>query len=149
MTIKNKLIPMDKMQATMADLEAKMLQFPQADCPITHEYADGVYCRKMFAKAGTLVIGKRHRLRTLNFLLSGEVTVYAGQSMPVKRIKAPASFTSDAMTKKLLFFHEDSIFANIIPTNEIDPDVIEQQFMIPEDEFVKLLEKEGQKCLSQ
>jgi len=146
---KNEVIRQNHIQMALAKIEAKMLLLPQADCPLTHEFADGVYCRKMFAKANTFVIGKRHRLRTLNILFSGEVTVYAGESMPVKRITAPASFTSDAMTKKLLFFHQDSVFANILPTTETDMDVIEQRFIIPEPEFVKLLEKETMKCLLQ
>lgn len=136
-----------RVQAALSSLEAKMTQLPQAECPVEHEFADGIYCRKMFAKAGTLVLGKRHRLRTFNILFSGEMTVYAGDSLPVERIKAPFSFTSDAMTRKLIFFHEDSVFANIHPTTETDPDIIEQQVIIPESEFIQLLDKEKVKWL--
>jgi hypothetical protein len=130
-------------QLWLGELEAAMLGTPQVTCPVRHEFADGVYARIMAAPAGTLVLGKRHRYRTFNVLLSGEVTVYAGASQPVRRLTAGATFTSDALTRKLLFFHKDSEFMNIHPTTARDEDEIENQFIIPEQEFLARLESSG------
>ena len=130
--------------AALAEMEQIMRGFPQIECPVEHEFADGIYRRKMFAPAGALVLGKRHRHRTLNILLAGSVTVYAGDSLPVLHLTAPATFTSDAMTRKLLLFHEDSVFANIHPTTETDPELIEQACVVTEEEFINLLEKGGE-----
>lgn len=122
------------------EIEARMREgLDLVDLPVEHEFADGIYARKMTAPANCLVLGKRHRYRTLNILLSGEVTIYAGESMPVSRIKAPATFTSDAMTQKLIFFHEKSEFVNIHPTMETDVDKIEKQFIVPESEFLEMI----------
>ena len=110
------------------------------DLPVAHEFADGVYARKMSAPAGCLVLGKRHRYRTFNVLLSGEITVYAGESLPVRRIKAPATFTSDALTQKLIFFHEAGVFMTVHPTLETDVDIIVDQFTMPDAEFGALIQ---------
>lgn len=128
--------------AFLFNIEQALRAMPQAELPVEHEFADGVYFRKMRAPANSLVIGMRHRYRTLNILLEGEVTYYGGDSIPCMRVKAPASFTSDAMTRKLLFFHKESVFATVHPTFETDTDEIVRQFTISEEEFVTLLKKE-------
>lgn len=128
--------------AFLFDIEQLLKAMPQADLPVEHEFADGIYLRKMSAPANSLIIGKRHRYRTMNILLEGEVTYYGGESIPCMRIKAPYTFTSDALTRKLLFFHQASVFATVHPTQETDPEEIVKQFTIPEAEFVSLLKKE-------
>ena len=128
--------------AFLFDIEQSLKAMPQADLPVEHEFADGIYLRKMSAPANSLIIGKRHRYRTMNILLEGEVTYYGGESIPCMRVKAPATFTSDALTRKLLFFHQDSVFATVHPTDETDPGEIVKQFTIPEAEFVNLLKQE-------
>lgn len=132
--------------AFLYKVEQALKDMPQAECPVEHEFSDGVYLRKMSAPANCMVVGARHRLRTMNILLEGEVSYYGGESIPCMRVKAPATFTSDAMTRKLLFFHEPSVFATVHPTKETDPDEIVKQFTIPEDEFVNLLKKEIGLC---
>lgn len=128
--------------AFLFNIEKALKAMPQADFPVEHEFSDGVYLRKMKAPANSLVIGMRHRFRTMNILLSGEVTYYGGDSIPCMRVKAPFTFTSDALTRKLLFFHQDSVFATVHPTDETDPDEIVKQFTIPESDFVNLLKQE-------
>ena len=128
--------------AFLSRIEQLLKAMPQADFPVEHEFADGIYLRKMSAPANSLVIGKRHRYRTMNILLEGEVTYYGGESIPCMRVKAPYTFTSDALTRKLLFFHQASVFATVHPTDETDPDEIVKQFTMPEADFVNLLKQE-------
>jgi hypothetical protein len=108
---------------------------PQGECPLEHEFADGIYSRKMTVPANALVIGKIHRFSTYNILLKGSCSIYAGENLPVKKIKAPFTFTSEPGTKKIAYFHEDSIWINVLPTTETDIDKIEEHFIIPEEEF--------------
>lgn len=122
-------------QLAIQELTSEMRKHKQVDCPIIHEFADGVYSRKMFAPKGALIVGKKHRFRTYNILLSGEVSVYAGEGFPAQRIKAPHTFTSDAGVQKILYFHEDSEFINIHPTEETDLEKIEAHFIVPESEY--------------
>ena len=73
-----------------------------------------------------------------------------GEDVPVKRIEAPAIFTSPPFSKKMVYTHEDTIFLNVHPTEERDLDEIERQFIITEEEYNLLLSGEGEKlCLGQ
>ena len=131
---------------SLYDLEKAMEKWPGAEgenpYPLDHIFSGGVYIRQMTAPAGSLAIGKRHRYETCNMLLKGEVSVYMGGDKPSQRIKAPFQWTSPPMTKKLVYFHEDSIFVNIHPTEETDLEKIENEFIIPEEEYLKLNEGE-------
>lgn len=54
----------------------------------------------------------------------------------------------------MAYIHEDAIFLNIHPTNERDLQKIEEEFIIPEEEFIQQQSinnaSEGdQKCLGQ
>ncbi len=127
------------------NLKNEMLKHEQVDCPIEHEFADGVYSRKMYVPAGSFVIGKMHRFNTYNILLKGDVSVYAGENMPVTRIKAPYTFVSDPLVQKMAYFHEDSIWINIHPTEETDLEKIEEKFIVPESEIYLMNGKEYKK----
>ena len=126
-------------------IEAACKNMPQLECPIEHEFAEGVYSRKMNVPANSLVIGKIHRFSTYNILLKGSCSIYAGENLPVKKIKAPFTFTSEPGVKKIAYFHEDSIWINIHPTEETDIDKIEEKFIIPEKEF--FIDTGGVLCL--
>ena len=126
-------------------IEAVCKTKPQVECPVEHEFADGVCSRKMNVPANTLVVGKMHRFSTYNILLKGSCSIYAGENLPVKKIAAPFTFTSDPGTKKIAYFHEDSIWINVLPTKETDIEKIEEIFIIPEEEF--FLDIEEALCL--
>ena len=71
-------------------------------------------------------------------ILKGECSVYMGENESPTRIKAPFLFTSKPMTKKMCYFHEETIFVNIHPTKETDLEKIEDEFIIPEEEYLLL-----------
>lgn len=129
-------------QARIHDVQELMLQYPQADCLIEHEFAHGVYSRKMHVDANTLVVGKMHRFETYNVLLKGACKIVCAHSGEVKEIKAPFTFTSEPYTKKLAVFTEESIWLNIHPTNLTDLEQIEKEFIVPEQEELELLKGE-------
>jgi len=126
-----------KNQLRISDLEKECLKLEQVECPVTHDFADGVYIRKTQMPAGTFAIGKRHRFKTYNILLRGKITVFMGEHLPVKELKAPCTFISDAGVKKMAFFHEDTEWLNIHPTEETDIKEIENIFIIPDKEFLE------------
>lgn len=130
----------------LSQVEAVMRGMPQVECRVEHEFSDGVYIRKMFVPAGTMVMGKRHRLRTYNILLSGEVTVYAGDGQPAKHLVAPATFVSEPLSRKLGLFHQDSVWINVHPTQETDPAKIEAEVIVSDEEY-RLLTGCGEKAL--
>ena len=101
----------------------------------------------MKVPAGTFVIGKIHRFKTLNIMTKGKALVYVGDDQPAKEIKAPFTFVSNPMERKMAFFLEDSEWMNIHPTSETDLKKIEEKFIVPEEEFLMSLEKEARLCL--
>jgi len=131
-----------KNQLNITELEKECLKLEQVSCPVIHEFADGVYVRKTMMPAGTFAIGKRHKYRTYNILLRGKITVFMGEHLPVCEIIAPCTFISDAGVKKMAFFHEDTEWLNVHPTNETDIEKIENAFIISDTDFIEV-KKEG------
>ena len=129
---------MIKKEPSLKDVEDWMLEFPQVEAPVTHNFAEGVYVRELFIPADSWIMGKRHRYETCNILLKGKLSLYMGSGVPAKTIEAPLIFNSKPGTKKFAYAHEDTIFLNIHPTTETDVDKIEQEFIISEEEFEKL-----------
>jgi hypothetical protein len=130
----------------LAAIEAKMLEQPnQIKIPVNHHFGGGVYIRQIEIKAGTLIMGKRHRNETCNILLKGTLLVYVDESKPPVPMTGPIIFTTPPGTKKFAYCQEDAIFLNVIPTTATDPDEVEKLWIIPEDEYLAL--QEG-KCLS-
>lgn len=112
-------------------LEAAMLASGQTiDPPVSHHWADGVYGREVHLKAGDVVTGKIHRFSTLNILLSGEVSITTAEG--IKRLVAPAIFTTEPGTKKVCHAHTDARFLNIHATKLTDVSAIEAKFIVPE-----------------
>ena len=127
-----------KKEPSLTDLEKEMLKLPQVEMPVTHNFAEGVYVRELLIPKDSWIMGKRHRYETCNILLKGKLSLYMGSGVPAKTIEAPMIFNSKPGTKKFAYAHEDTIFLNIHPTSEKDPDKIEQEFIISEEEFEKL-----------
>ena len=130
----------------LAAIEQRMLQCEgQVEIPVNHHFGGGVYIRQIDIKAGTLIMGKRHRHETCNILLKGTLLVYVAEDKPPVSMSGPAIFTTPPGTKKFAYCQEDAVFLNVIPTTETDPDEVERQWIIPEEEYLAL--KEGA-CLS-
>ena len=119
----------------LPELEDHCREMEQVPCPVLHEFADGIYSRITTMPKGTFAIGKRHRYRTYNILLEGEIAVYTGPKEPIKMLRAPCTFVSDALVKKVAYFYMDTTWVNIHPTKETNLDAIENQFIIPDSEF--------------
>jgi hypothetical protein len=129
-----------KEQLSLASIESEMNKHEQIEIPTEHTFSGGVYIRQILIPKGTIIMGKRHRHETCNILLSGELSIFMGEGQPVNRVKGPLLFTSPPLTKKLAYAHEDTIFLNIHPTEETDLEKIEDNFIIPEEEYTKQIE---------
>ena len=120
----------------------------QVDIPVTHTFSGGVYIRQIVIPKGVLIIGKRHRYETCNMILSGKIAMYVGPSEPPLIMDGAFQFTSGPNVKKILYCMEDAVFATIHPTKETNVAKIEQEFIIPEKEYITGGEVRGMECLS-
>ena len=114
------------------------------DVPVEHHFAPGVYMRQMDAKAGTLVVSKMHRTEHMNVLLSGSLTVATENG--IEYLKAPAVIKSMPGTKRIGYFHEDTSWMTVHPTDSTDLEEIEKQVIVPEEEIDQFLASFQSKC---
>ena len=111
------------------------------DLPLQHVFAPGVYGRQIFIPAGTLVVGKIHRHAHLNFLIQGTVSV-ATEEGPVQ-YHAPLMMVSKAGTKRVVYTHEDTIWATVHLTEQTDLEKIEEEIIVPSYAAFDLLQDEA------
>lgn len=107
------------------------------DVPVQHHFAPGVYMRQMDAVAGTLVVSKMHRTEHMNILLKGSLTVATEDG--IQLMTAPCVLKSMPGTKRIGYFHEDSSWITVHPTEETDLEKIEQQVIVPDEEIDQFL----------
>jgi len=110
---------------------------PEAELPITNHFAPGVYMRQMDAKAGDWVVSKMHRTEHQNILLKGAVTLITENG--IKTLYAPTIVKSEAGTKRIGYFHEDSSWLTVHPTDETDVEKLENDLTVPEEDMHSFL----------
>lgn len=120
-------------------LQGKLAEVEQTDSPVTHHFAPSVYARQMDAKAGTLVISKMHATEHLNMLMKGSLTIMTEDG--IQFLQAPAIIKSKAGTKRIGYFHEDTTWVTIHPTNETDLDAIENLVIVPQSNEIEFLKQ--------
>ena len=109
------------------NLEQKMLDLPQVECPVVHHFGPGIYIREVTLPAGTLAIGHAQKFEHLNIVLKGSVSMI-GENGEVKIIKAPTIFTGKP-GRKFGFVLEECVWQNVYATNEKDIDKLESTFL--------------------
>jgi hypothetical protein len=100
-----------------------------ADCPVTHHFAPGLYAREIFLPAGFVVVGKIHRHAHINTISKGRVSV--ATEFGTTELQAPCTFVSQPGTKRVVVAHEDTIWTTYHPTDETDLGRIEAHVIAP------------------
>lgn len=106
--------------------------------PLQHFFAPGAYGRQILLKKFNWAIGKIHRHAHLNFVMQGKVIVLTEDGPVV--IKAPHTFVSSVGTKRFVLALEDTIWATVHVTDEIDLEKIEEYVIAPEYEDLGIIE---------
>lgn len=113
-------------------LEALIASGPTIDMDqhTSHHFADGLYARELFIPAGTVLTGKTHRQKHLNFLIQGDITVWTEEGM--KRLQAPAVIVSDPGAKRVGYAHTDVRWVTCHASKETDLAKLEAELIVPE-----------------
>jgi hypothetical protein len=112
-------------------LEGALLQLPQVDMPVQHEFCAGLYARTMHIPAGTILTGAIHREESFFLVRKGELIVSTDNGpctlrsgdMSISKIgtkRAGIALTDVEVTT----FHAN-------PTNEQEPQKLWDLFTIP------------------
>jgi len=80
-------------------------------CPLKHTFADGMYVREIFIPADMYVVGRIHKHRHPNFLLSG--TVIVATEFGSETLVGPVSMISEAGTKRALYTVTDVVWCTV------------------------------------
>ena len=80
--------------------------------PVSEEYGCSQYARQLFMPAGTICVGKLHKLPHLTFLMQGRVLVVS-ENGGKQDLVAPVTFVSPAGSKRAFHVIEDTILTTV------------------------------------
>ncbi|VWB70561.1 hypothetical protein [Burkholderia lata] len=113
------------MRCRVQALESQIEKMPQADCPVRHHFAPGIYAREMTIPAGVVLTGAVHRTEHLNIVSKGRITVSTDGGM--RELSAPCTFVSKPGTKRVGYAHEETVWTTIHATETTDLDQLVQE----------------------
>ena len=123
------------------EIQEQVAQLPQVEIPIFHHFAPNLYMRQMEVMAGTLRVTKMHKTEHFLTVLKGSATIL--DSNGLMHVQAPQVIKTQKGTKRVIYFHEDSVWLTTHPTSETDLDTIENQLIVPDsqiNQFLKSIE---------
>jgi hypothetical protein len=113
-------------------LEAKLVQYPQADCPVVHRFTPGLYSRECFTRAG-LIFTSRIHLQDHQFLFSMGLVAIWCEGKGWVRMDSPYHGITPAGTRRVVLSLEDSIITTFHPTEETDLQKLEALLYLAHD----------------
>lgn len=112
-------------------LQAEMMAMPQTQSLVTeHQFSPGMYLRRVFRPAGTLIVGKVHKKP--HFFLCAKGTIIAWTEGGMKRLEAGDIIESQPGTKRVTLAVTDAIGITIHRTDLTDLDEIEAELIEPD-----------------
>jgi quercetin dioxygenase-like cupin family protein len=111
-------------------LQSEMALMPQAELTTEHHFSVGMYMRKVFRPAGTLIVGKVHKEPHFFLCAKGEIIAWTESGM--KRLQAGDVVESKPGTKRVTLAVTDAIGITIHKTDKTDLDEIEAELIEPD-----------------
>jgi quercetin dioxygenase-like cupin family protein len=111
-------------------LQAEMAAMPQAELVTEHQFSPGMYMRKLYRPAGTLIVGKVHKEPHFFLCAKGEIIAWTENGM--KRLQAGDVIESKPGTKRVTLAVTDAIGITIHRTDKTDLDEIEAELIEPD-----------------
>lgn len=112
-------------------LQAEMIKMPQAELQTEHYFVPGMYCRRVFRPAGTLIVGKVHKQPHFFLCAKGEIIAWTEKGM--QKLQAGDVVECKPGTKRVTLATQDSVGVTIHKTDKTDLDEMEQELIEPDD----------------
>ena len=112
-------------------LQAEMVKMPQVELQTEHYFVPGMYCRRVFRPAGTLIVGKIHKKPHFFLCVKGEIIAWTENGM--RKLQAGDIIESEPGTKCVTLATMDSIGITVHRTDKTDLDEIEAELIEPDD----------------
>lgn len=112
-------------------LQNAMSAMPQAELVTEHQFSPGMYMRKLYRPAGTLIVGKVHKQPHFFLCAKGEIIAWSENGM--KKLQAGDVIESKPGTKRVTLAVTDAIGITIHRTDKTDLDEIEAELIEPDE----------------
>lgn len=101
-------------------MELALTAAPQAECPVRHYFAPGLFAREITIPQGTVLVGAVHKTENLAVLSAGVLSLVTDAGPVV--IRAPHTLTVKPGAKNCAIALETAVFTNFFanPTDETD-----------------------------
>ncbi len=109
-----------------------MEKLPQIELPTDHFFANGMYARRMFAPAGTVIVGKIHKSEHFFIVAAGIIAVTTDSG--TKELHAGDVLCVSPGAKRAGVAITDVVVFNIHRTDETNLDALEVELIEPEAE---------------
>jgi mannose-6-phosphate isomerase-like protein (cupin superfamily) len=116
--------------AQIERLQHELAQVPQAELETEHYFSGGMYCRKLIAPAGLLVVGKMHKKEHFFMCAKGQIIAWSDNGMVT--LNEGDVLCSKSGTKRVILSVTDSIYVTFHKTNKLNLDKIEKELIQPE-----------------
>lgn len=116
--------------AQIERLQHELAQVPQAELETEHYFSGGMYCRKLIAPAGLLVVGKMHKKEHFFMCVKGQIIAWSDKGMVT--LNEGDVLCSKASTKRVILSVTDSVYVTVHKTNKLNLDKIEKELIQPE-----------------
>ena len=111
-------------------LQAEIAKLPQVEPETEHFFVPGMYCRSVFRKAGTLIVGKVHKADHFFICAAGEIIAWSEKGM--RHMKSGDVIESKPGTKRVTFALTDAVGITVHKTDLTDLDEIEEELIEPD-----------------
>ena len=108
-------------------LQSQMAAMPQTELVTEHSFSPGMYLRKVFRPAGTLIVGKVHKEPHFFLCAKGEIIAWTEGGM--KHLYAGDVLESKPGTKRVTLAVTDAIGITIHRTDKTNLDEIETELI--------------------
>ena len=112
-------------------LQAEISKLPQAELKTEHFFVPGMYLRKVFRPAGTVIVGKVHKAPHFFLCAQGQIMAWSEKGMVT--LNPGDVIESKPGTKRATFALTDAVGITIHQTDKTDLDEIEAELIEPDE----------------
>jgi quercetin dioxygenase-like cupin family protein len=107
-----------------------LLEYPQAECPVTHHFGPGIYMRTVSFRPGDTIVGHDHKTPHTVMVLGGRVVMLGENAKEIDATQGPVIFTG-GLEKKAAICIEACNWVNIFPNpdDERDIETLESRYL--------------------
>jgi hypothetical protein len=140
--IMNRPMSVEAFDACVDEIGEFLKKYGHDECPhpYAHQFAEGLYYRQVTKPPLEFVLGRRHKLRNQNIVLSGTQILFTHDG-PIL-MTGPTPFLGEAGARKLTLTLTEVVFANIFPNPDNCQDIEQLEDRYGYEDDVQLMDKE-------